>query len=261
MNRRAHLTLLAKGAAWLALAGLPTTAAAQEAKKDKIKPEIKSVSLLAVPAGKTATVIVYGDNLQPLSAAANKGNLAVKLMETKDTDETTKKANNNAAKQVTLEVSAPPDCPPDTYELVLVHEGDVKANARLAIVEPAATEIEVKRPNASIKQAMPLEGTSVAVTGSLQGDTADVFRLDARAGETWEITLLAGRVGSPLDPILRLRDERNMSLALAAGDENQDRTLRYTFPADAPYFIELTEAEARGGPQFRYRLTVKRIGK
>jgi hypothetical protein len=260
VNRRSALTLLAGGAC-LALAGLPTAVGAREKKEDKPKPEIKSVSTLAVPAGKTATLTIYGENLHPTSVAVNKGPLAVKLLETKDTDEATKKAYDNAAKQVTLEVSAPADCPPDTYELVLVHEGDVKANARVAVVEPAATEVEVKRPNASVKQAMPLEGPFVAVPAPCKTTLPTCSVLDAKAGEAWEITLLAGRVGAPTDPIIRLRDSRHLSLALAAGDENQDRKLRYTFSADGPYFIELTEAEGRGGPRFLYRLTVKRVEK
>ncbi len=228
--------------------------------KDKPKPEVKGASLLALRAGQTATVFVYGNNLAPTAVAA-KPPLVVKMGEIKDTDAETAKARGGAKKQVAVEVSAPADCPPDVYDLILVHEGDQKPTARIAVVAPAGAELEVKRPNATFAQAMPLSAAaaSVAVTGALsQGDTADLFRFEAHAGETWEISLLAGRAGSPLDAIVRLRNARRIPLALAAGDEKKDRRLTFRTPADGVYFIELTDAENRGGPTFAYRLTLVR---
>ena len=228
--------------------------------KDKPKPEVKGTSLLALRAGQTATLFVYGDNLAPTTITA-KPPLVVKMGEVKDTDADTAKARGGAKKQVAVEVSAPADCPPDVYELTLVHEGDQKPTARIAIVAPAGAEMEVKRPNATFAQAMPLpaDATSVAVTGALTGgDTADLFRFTAKAGETWEITVLAGRAGSPLDPIVRVRDARRIPLALAAGDDKKDRRLTFRAPAEGVYFVELTDAENRGGPTFVYRLTVAR---
>jgi hypothetical protein len=128
------------------------------------------------------------------------------------------------------------------------------------VVAPAQAELEVKRPNATFAQAMPLpvEAASIAVAGALPGDTADLFRFEAKTDETWEIAVLAGRAGSPLDPIVRLRDARRVPLALAAGDEKKDRRLTFHAPADGTYFIELTDAENRGGPTYVYRLTLAR---
>lgn len=235
------------------------TAPARADDKDKPKPEVKGASLLALRAGQTATVFVYGDNLAPTAITA-KPPLVVKMGEIKDTDAETAKARGGAKKQVAVEVSAPADCPPDVYDLILVHEGDQKPTARIAIVAPAGTELEVKRPNATFAQAMPLpaEAASVAVTGALPGDTADLFRFEAHAGETWEIIVLAGRAGSPLDPIVRVRDARRIPLALAAGDEKKDRRLTFRAPTDGVYFLELTDAENRGGPTYVYRLTLAR---
>lgn len=242
----------------LCLVPLLVTARADD--KDKPKPEIKGTSLLALRVGQSATIFIYGDNLAP-TAVTTKPPLVVTLGEIKDTDAETAKARGGAKKQVAVVVSAPADCPPDVYELILVHEDDQKPTARVAVVAPAPSELEVKRPNATFAQAMPLpvEAASVAVTGALPGgDTADLFRFTARAGETWEITVLAGRAGSPLDPIVRVRDARHIPLALAAGDDKKDRRLSFHVPSDGAYFVELTDAENRGGPTFVYRLTVTR---
>ena len=241
---------LAPSLALLLCALAPGFAHAQE----KPKPEVKGVSVLALRAGQTATVLLYGENLEP-TAVTPKLPLTATLGEVKATEGDDKK---RGAKQVAVELQVPADCPPDLYDLTLVHAGDVKAVARVAVVAPAAQELEVKRPNATFAQAMPLPGPDVAVTGALLGDTPDIFRFDAKAGETWEITLLAGRAGSSLDPVLRLRDRRLIPLALSAGDDKKDRQITFRVPADGPYFVELTDAEARGGAGFLYRLVVRR---
>ena len=105
---------------------------------------------------------------------------------------------------------------------------------------------------------MPLPGASVAVLGQLDGDIADLVRIDGKAGETWEVSLLSSRGGSQLDPILRVRDSHHFSLALSAGDKKKDRHIAFHVPADGAYYVEITEAEARGGPGYNYRLTVVR---
>jgi len=124
--------------------------------------------------------------------------------------------------------------------------------------EAAAIEVPIKKPSFSYSNAMRLPGPSAAVTGQLDGDTADVVRLDAKAGETWEITLLSSRAGSLLDPILRIRDSHHTPLALSTGDKKKDRRITFRVPTDGAYFVEITEAEARGGAGYNYRLAVLR---
>ena len=254
------VALLAPVPTW---ATAPITAAATVQDKDKPKPEIKSMSLFTLKQGQTATVIVYGENLAPTSVTTSKPTLTAKVLETKATE--TDEAKKRGGKQTTVEVVVAGDCPPDVYELVLVHEGDVKATARLAVVALAESELEVKRPCQTFAEAMPLPSIAagwVAVNGAvMNGDSPDLFRLDAKAGETWEITLLAGRAGSPLDPVVRIRDARRFPVALSAGHEKRDRVLTLRAPADGPYFIEVGDAEGRGGAQYLYRLAVRRKDK
>ena len=221
---------------------------------DGPKPEVKSVSALGLRAGRTTSLVIYGENLAPKEITV-KPPLTVKLGEVKATDEKTK---GKGSRQVAVEVTVPANCPRENFDLVLTQPDGAKANASIAIVDDAAQEIPIKKPAATFAQAMPIPGPSVALTGSLDGDTADVFRLDAKAGETWDISLLCGRGGSPLDPVLRVRDKRHFSLLLSAGDKKKDRHLVFKPTADGPYYIEITEGEARGGPEYAYRLTVTR---
>jgi hypothetical protein len=221
---------------------------------DGPKAEVKSVSVLGLRAGRMTPVVIYGENLAP-KAITVKAPLTVKLGEVKATDE---KAKGKGSKQVGVEVTVPANCPRENFDLVLEQPDGTKANASVAVVDDATQEVEGKKPTATFAQAMLIPASSVAITGHLDGDTADVFRLDAKAGETWDISLLCGRGGSPLDPILRVRDKRHFSLLLSAGDKKKDRHLVFKPASDGPYYIEITEAEARGGGEYTYRLTINR---
>jgi hypothetical protein len=238
------------------LSPLATTGRAV-AQEEKPKPEIKGASLLGVLPGRSATVTLFGEKLAPKTVTFPKGPLTAKLAgEVQPTEGDDKK---RGAQKVAVEVAVPADCPPDVYEMVLLHEGDVKAAAPLAVFAPAAAEAEVKRPCATFAEAMPVApDPSLAITGALAGDTADRFRFAARRGEIWEITVLAGRAGSALDPILRLRDARHVSVALAAGNDKKDRRITFPAPADGVYYVELSDAEGRNGPHLMYRMILTR---
>jgi hypothetical protein len=60
--------------------------------------------------------------------------------------------------------------------------------------------------------------------------------------------------------VLRDRDSHHITRALTAGDKKKDRHIVFHVPADGDYYIDITEAEARGGGGFDYRLTVKMQG-
>ena len=221
---------------------------------DAPKPEVKSESVLGVPVGKTTTVVLYGENLAPKFVTI-KSPLTVKLIDAKPTDEKTK---SKGSRQVTLEVTVPPACPRETYELTLTQPDNTTAKANLCVTEETAMEVPIKKPSATFANAMPLPGPSTAVTGQMDGDSADVVRFDAKAGEVWEISLLSSRAGSMMDPVLRVRDSRHMSMALSVGDKKKDRHIKFHVPADGSYYVEITEAEAKGGAGYTYRLAVVR---
>jgi hypothetical protein len=222
------------------------------------KPEIKGLSRLGVPRGATTPVTLYGENLMPERFAVEKGSVMVKALGGPEATEGEEK--KRGGQRVRLEVTAPADCPPDVYELTLFQQGGEKATARFAVWPPAAVELEVKRPCRTFAEAMPLpDAPSVAVTGALpEGDTPDLFRFEAAAGQTWRITVQAGRAGSALDAVVRVRDARRVPLVLVGGLNQKDREIMFRPPRSGVYYIEVGDAEGRAGPAFAYRLTVLR---
>lgn len=220
---------------------------------DTPKPEIKTVEPKAVQAGRTTIVLIYGENLTTKEITVAKLPVKVKLIEVKATDP---KLKLPGSKVVSLEVTVGADCPAQSAEITLVQVDGAKVTTPLAVVESVVQEAVVKKPAGTFKQAMALPGPSVAITGQLDGNTPDLFRMDAKAGETYTIILACGRIGSLMDPVLRLRDSRHIPLALSAGDKKKDRRLVFHVPVDGVYYIELTEGESKGGAGYNYRLTV-----
>ena len=222
------------------------------------KPEIKAKSVNYIPAGHAATITLYGENLTPNSVKADKPQVTVKLGAAKATEGDDKK---KGSRQVVVEITTGANCPAENVELTLAQADGGKVTTQISIVEDAAKEVAAKKPNTSYAEAMPLAlgdgASSLAVTGNVEGDNPATFRFEAKAGETWRFGVFAGRGGSALDPVLRVRDSRHFSLALAAGDPKKDLALTFTAPAPGTYYLELMDDQSRGGGTFTYRLTAR----
>jgi len=219
------------------------------------KPEVKSLLPFGVRAGRTTIVHVYGDNLSPNSVKSTRITVPVRLIGMTVTDDKTK---SRGSRDISVELKLPIDTSLESFDIVLYNPDGSHAGASVPVVEDTNTELEVKKPAATFAQAMLLTAAPVAVSGTLDGDTADVFQFEAKVGETFTISLLAGRAGSLLDPVLRVRDANHVTLMLSAGDKKRDRKLIFKPAVPGPYYIDITDAEARGGKGYEYRLTLNR---
>lgn len=217
--------------------------------------EVKSLSVLGVRAGHTTRLEIYGENLDPREVTADRAGVGIKLLGVRATEGD---AKAKGGRQVTIELTPNADTPRAAVILTLKQPDGSQATAQVPVVESVKEEIATKHPCDTYEKAMPLPGPSVAINGFLNPDSADVFRFEARAGQVWEFNLVAGRGGSALDPILRIRDRRHLPLALSAGLPKRDRHLVFRAPSDGFYYIEITEQEGKGGATFRYLLTALR---
>ncbi|MBX9680155.1 MAG: hypothetical protein K2X38_15450 [Gemmataceae bacterium] len=86
----------------------------------------------------------------------------------------------------------------------------------------------------------------------------DSWPIVVRKGETIEVELRAGRLGSRLDGILELLDAAGKSIAKAEGTTPQpDPTLKYTATADGTLTLQVRDRfRSRGGLDFGYRVRV-----
>ncbi|MBI5834967.1 MAG: PPC domain-containing protein [Armatimonadetes bacterium] len=127
---------------------------------------------------------------------------------------------------------------------------------------PEASEVE---PNNSLDRPQLLS-LPVTVNGRIgQPGDVDVFAFSGRAGQSVAIEVMARRLQSSLDSLLRLVDSAGKVIALnddyddpAAGliTNQADSYLLARLPADGVYRIMLSDTLQSGGPDFGYRLRV-----
>ena len=129
---------------------------------------------------------------------------------------------------------------------------------------PEQTESEPNdEPTTGEEVAFP-----VIVNGRIDrpGDV-DVFRVELHKGDRIVAEVRARRLGSPLDSILKLTGSGGEQLAL--NDDYEDRgagltthhadsRLRVTIPADGVYHLHLTDTRRKGGPEYAYRLHIRK---
>ncbi len=120
-------------------------------------------------------------------------------------------------------------------------------------------------PNDSIEQAQPIK-VPVVVNGRIDRPSdIDIFSFTGSTGATLVAETIARRLDSPVDTTLALFDSSGNQLAF--NDDHEDKAsgllthqadsfLTYKLPAAGKYFIQVADAQQKGGRDFGYRLRV-----
>jgi len=154
-----------------------------------------------------------------------------------------------------FQVKIPPTTPLGIYGVRVVTEHG-SSNVRLIMVDDLPTVYE-NNANKTIATAQVLKAP-VAVEGACEAESYDYFKIHAEAGQRLSIECVARRLGSGLDPVIRLIDAEGHELAYADDDESTgpDGRLTYTFKKAGDYIIELRDIRYAGSATYKYRLRV-----
>ncbi len=111
--------------------------------------------------------------------------------------------------------------------------------------------------NKTIKTAQELS-LPIAVDGTCEELSFDYYQLIVTNGQRISAEAVAQRLGSQLDPVLRLLDSAGRELAYCddASGAGSDARFSYTVSSPGKYFIELRDTRYQGGSKYRYRLRV-----
>src|SRR5947209_2436833 len=120
---------------------------------------------------------------------------------------------------------------------------------------PNVNEVE---PNDAVATATKGGQAPCAFNGVIDkpGDI-DFFRFAAKKGQVFDVHCYARRLGSPLDPVLYVYNDKGG--ALTGNDDmpgSPDSYVRFAVPADGDYLLSVTDHLKKGGPTYAYRVEV-----
>ncbi len=100
-----------------------------------------------------------------------------------------------------------------------------------------------------------------AINGIIQNpNDVDLFLLDAKKGQKFDIECFARRLGSGLDPIINIWNAADKKHIQGSDDSRgPDSYMRFDVPADGQYIIRIRDHLSRGQEDFVYRLEIRPI--
>lgn len=211
-------------------------------------PQISFLQPLALKPGETTELHLFGQNLQD---ARQLWTTFVSRCEfAPASDETSQKGE----KTVCL-VTVPRNAQVGIGALRLVTSEGV-SNPLLLMLDDLRSVAE-SSDNHHISQAQKIDWP-VAVDGQCDAVQEDLFRFHAAAGQRLSFEVVSQRLGSQLDPLLRLLtlDGRIIAQQDDATGVGGDSRLSYEFTSDGDYLLALRDIRYAGGSGFRYRLRV-----
>lgn len=211
-------------------------------------PSITYVAPSAVQVGKATDVTFYGANLAGVTGFwTNLPGKAVLAPGVKN--------NGKDKAKVTYRITVPAGAPLGMGAVRLA-TGKGVSNLRLMLVDDLASVLDGgKNQTRETAQALTLP---IAVDGACDKERFDFYRFEAKADQRVSVEVYARRLGSALDPVIRLLDSSGNELAFSddEGGISPDCRLAVKIPADGGYFIEVSDIRYQGGATFRYRLRV-----
>lgn len=209
---------------------------------DAQTPSVSRVVPSAIPPGYTVDVVLHGSGLEGPTALWTSIPATTECVE-------------SAGDRATYRVTLPPEAQVGIAGLRVATRRGV-SNLHLFMVDDLPTVAETAgntNPGSAQLLAPP-----IAVDGACDSLGFDYYRLTAKRGQRLSVDVVATRVGSAADPVVRLLDISGRELKWADDTPGAagDCRFTYTFALDGEYRIELRDVAYEGGPTYRYRLRV-----
>ncbi|MBS0207458.1 MAG: PPC domain-containing protein [Planctomycetes bacterium] len=236
--RRARLIACLLIPAWAALCSL---AAAQAPTVNQLWPR-------AVRPGGTHELVFLGANLAKPTRWWTNGPLRFEPAEAGADKQ-------NSAERTGVRVVVTDEAMPGVYAVRMATVQGL-SNLQLIVVDDLPT-LAAGNSHQAPDRALPVEAP-VAVEGLCAAGQYEYVKFHAQAGQRLSFDVFARRLGSPLDPVLRLLDATGRELAYADDDEvaGADSRLTYRFEREGDYLLELRDVRYQGSDRHFYRLRI-----
>ncbi len=242
MRRLSRVALIAVWS-FLPLAGLANRAFAQAA-----IPSVASTQPQAAAPGQTVDVKFRGGNLASPTQLWTSFPAEIVLP-------TEIAGNGTNAGEITYRLKLPSDAPLGIQGVRVVTAQGI-SNLKLFAIDDLPSVVQTK-PSQTVAMAQALT-LPTAVDGYVDNLSRDYYKFTVAAGQRLSIEVLARRLGSPLDSMIRLLDGKGRELAYNddAPGIGSDSMLSYTFKDAGEYVLEVRDIRYQGGGNFNYRLRI-----
>src|SRR5437867_3392801 len=202
----------------------------------------------AVAPGKTTTLTFFGEKLNGATELWTGFPAQVSRV-------SSDKTNGTSTGEVAFQLSVPNTVPAGIGAVQLATTNGV-SNLHLVLIDDLPGVAE-SGTNKSIASAQELK-LPVAVDGNSEELSFDYYAFKAKKGQRVSVEVVANRLGSPLDPVVRLLDAAGKELLYCDDDPaaGTDSRVSFTSPATGRYVIELRDIGYQGGSKYWYRLRV-----
>ncbi|MCA9231453.1 MAG: PPC domain-containing protein [Planctomycetales bacterium] len=211
-------------------------------------PQIARVSPLAVVPGKSIDLTLYGQQLTGPSSLWS--TFAARTEFAAASDESSQKGE-----KLLCHVTVPRDEQVGVGALRVV-TGEGVSNAILVMVDDLRSVAETA-DNHSVEQAQLLD-LPLAVDGQSDSIQEDYYRFYAPAGQRYTFEVVAQRLGSKLDSVLRLLNAEGEEIARFddAQGAGGDSRFSHTFETEGNYLLAISDVRHLGGAEYFYRLRI-----
>ncbi|MCS6978466.1 MAG: PPC domain-containing protein [Gemmatales bacterium] len=165
--------------------------------------------------------------------------------------------NNNGkdAGKLLVRLDVPKDAPPGwhTIRLATVHG---VSNFRLFCIDDLPQIIEENNNARESAQSVPIP---CVVCGRTDAEKSDFYKISVSAGQRLSFEILGRRLGSQLDPMIRLIDPRSGKPIIWSDDApglSKDARFSFTFKDAGEYLLEVRDVRYQGGGDWFYRLRI-----
>lgn len=213
------------------------------------QPQVSYVVPMGLNPGKPNDIVLYGTNL----AAPTRFWSSFPA-----TSELTPGVANNGqdAAQVSYRLTIPAEAALGLGAIRMATNGGVTAALKPVLLDDLPTVLETAdnhTPATAQEITFP-----TAVEGAAEAESMDYFKFAGVAGQRVTVEVYARRLGTPLDPVVRLIDINGRELAYSddEGGLGPDARFAYTLPGEGMYFLELRDIRYQGAAHFRYRMRI-----
>ena len=163
--------------------------------------------------------------------------------------------NGKNAAEVTWRLTVPADVPVGIHGLRVAGPNGVSP-LKLMMVDDLPSVAQAAG-NTTIDKAQEL-AQPIAVDGAVGNLSRNYYRIKVAAGQKLSVEVVARRLGSALDPFIRLLDAKGRELTYSDDEPGLrgDARLSYTFAEAGDYVVEVRDIRYQGGAGHFYRLRV-----